>query len=138
MKRIIAGILALLYLSTSLGATVHLHFCMGKLLSWGLVNHESNDCGFCGMPKKADGNHCVSAKQGCCKDEQKQIKTGGDQKIFTSELQFLKVFDQGDVIGNPIHPDLLIPSFLLPFPSTHAPPLMGKVEVFLLNRNFRI
>lgn len=138
MKRIVAGILALLYLSTSLGATVHLHYCMGKLLSWGLVNHESKDCGFCGMPKKADSNHCVSAKQGCCKDEHKQIKTGGDQKIFSSELQFLKVFNQGDVIRHPIHPDFLIASFLLTYPSTHAPPLTGEVAIFLLNGNFRI
>jgi hypothetical protein len=137
MKRIVAGILALLYLSTSLGATVHLHYCMGKLLSWGLVNHESKDCGFCGMPKKADSNHCVSAKQGCCKDEQKQLKSGGDQKIFSSELQF-KAFPQGYFISRPIHPDFLISSFVLTYPSTHAPPLSGEVAIFLLKRSFRI
>ncbi len=138
MKKILVSILALIYLSTSIGATVHLHFCMGKLLSWGFIAHESKDCDFCGMPKNADNNHCFSAKNGCCKDESRQIKTGGDQKISSSGLQLLNVFTQSVVNSHLGQADFRIPSLVIAYPVNHAPPLKGKVAVFLLNRNFRI
>lgn len=138
MKKILVTILAFVYLSTSIGATVHLHYCMGKLLSWGLINHESKHSDFCGMAKKTDNDHCISSKKGCCRDETKQIKTGGDQKIFSSEFEFLKVFTQGNAISHSIPLAFHTASIAIGYPVTHALPLTGKPAVFLLNRNFRI
>lgn len=117
---------------------MHLHYCMGKLVSWGLINHDSKNCGFCGMPKKVGNKHCITAKMGCCKDEHKQVKTGDDQKIVSSELQLLKLFPQASAINHPALPDFRVPSFAMEHPSTNAPPVIGKVAIFLLNRNFRI
>jgi hypothetical protein len=42
MKKALATILAVIYLSTSIGATVHFHYCMGKLASWGLTDQHSS------------------------------------------------------------------------------------------------
>ena len=36
MKKLLITILALVYLTVSSGATVNLHYCMGKLMSWDL------------------------------------------------------------------------------------------------------
>ncbi|MBK6990321.1 MAG: hypothetical protein IPH34_00115 [Chitinophagaceae bacterium] len=36
MKKFITAILAVLYISTSTGAMVHMHYCMGQLADWGL------------------------------------------------------------------------------------------------------
>ena len=89
MKKVLATILAFVYLSTSMGATIHLHYCMGKLASWGLIDHDSKNCTKCGMVKKTPGSHFMAAKMDCCRDEHKQIKTDKDQKLFPAE--FFKV-----------------------------------------------
>ena len=67
MKKFLTTILALVYLATSTGATIHLHYCMGRLFSWSLVDKDSKTCGQCGMPKSGKDAHCLSFKDGCCK-----------------------------------------------------------------------
>jgi hypothetical protein len=138
MKKVLTTILAFVYLSTSMGATVHLHYCMGKLVSWGLINHDSKNCTICGAVKNADNTHCISAKSGCCKDEHKQVKTNGDQKIVSSDLQFLKLFSSATTVSVQSLPDFRVASFAIAYPTSNAPPDIGKVAVFILNRNFRI
>lgn len=83
MKKVVLAILAVLYLGTSTGATLHLHYCMGKLADWGLTQNDSNECGKCGMEKVEKDNH------GCCKDEQKFLKNESDQK--TTDLTFKQI-----------------------------------------------
>ena len=50
MKKFITAILAVLYLGTSSGATIHMHYCMGKLADWGLGHKNSKTCGQCLLP----------------------------------------------------------------------------------------
>jgi hypothetical protein len=52
MKKLFVAILAILYLSTSTGATLHVHYCMGRLAGWGLGHNNSKTCGKCGMEKR--------------------------------------------------------------------------------------
>lgn len=138
MKKILATILAFLYLATSMGATVHLHYCMGKLVSWGLHDHESKNCTFCGMPKKITHKHCITAAKNCCKDKHQQIKTDKDQKVSQFEFQGYKFFPGLSLIGYSSLPGIHISSLVVDYPTANAPPKIGKVPVFLLNRNFRI
>jgi len=138
MKRFLATILACVYLSTSIGATVHLHYCMGKLMSWGLIDNDGKNCATCGMAKKTDNANCVSAKMGCCKDEHKEIKTDKDQKLAPSEYQTLTFFTGAVADTNHELPDFSIYSIAIAYPNINAPPSTGKVPVYLLNRNFRI
>jgi hypothetical protein len=138
MKKFLATILALIYLSTSVGATVHLHYCMGKLLSWGLINNDSKDCTFCGMPKNSKTVHCQSSKNGCCKDEQKHVKVDKDQKATESAYKFVSLSFE-TVAGNFVSlPDSYVASHIVGYPTTNAPPDHNKVPVFLRNCNFRI
>ena len=137
MKRFLATILAFIYLSTSIGATVHLHYCMGKLISWGLIYKEGKNCATCGMAKKTNDTKCVTAKMGCCKDEHKQIKTEKDQKLIQSELQITFLSSETVVDHFQALADFSISSLSTEYPNTNAPPLC-KVPVYLLNRNFRI
>ena len=97
MKKLLATILAFVYLCTSMGATIHLHYCMGKLASWGLIDHESKTCAQCGMIKKIPASQNMTAKMDCCRDEHKQIKTDNDQKLFPSE--FFKYNNLSQVIA---------------------------------------
>ncbi|MEO7766056.1 MAG: hypothetical protein ABIS01_01475, partial [Ferruginibacter sp.] len=57
MKKFIVAILALLYIITSTGAIVHLHYCMNQLADSGLVHHSSKKCPKCGMEKSEKKNN---------------------------------------------------------------------------------
>ncbi len=71
MKKIVVILLLVIYGSTSVGATIHMHYCMNEFIGWNLWhNDKENECGKCGMKDK---------KGGCCKDEQKQLKLSADQ-----------------------------------------------------------
>jgi hypothetical protein len=138
MKKSLAAILALLYLSTSMGATLHFHYCMGKLASWGLINHESKSCALCGAPKKVVANHCIAPKNDCCQDDYKQIKVGGDQKVSQLEFQVLKLLPAALVVNYQPASDISFSSFLLEHSVSNSPPRTQKIPVFILHCDFRI
>jgi len=138
MKKFLSGILAIFYLSTSMGASIHMHYCMGKLISWGLVNHESRNCEYCGMPKFSAAGGNQIAKKGCCSDEHKQLKTDKDQKLPFGEFEFLKQIP--DVLSLQlnslsIHP---VSSGIINRPVANAPPDTPKLPLFIRFCNFRI
>jgi hypothetical protein len=138
VKKVLVTILAFVYLSSSMGATIHLHYCMGKLASWGLINHESDKCAQCGMIKKTADSQSITAKTNCCRDEHKQIKTDKDQKLSPSE--FFKHYNLSQVIA--VNKPGLVStkafSISIAYPNTNAPPLFGNLPQFILYRNFRI
>ena len=128
MKKILVSILAVFYLASSVGATVHLHYCMDKLINWSLLNKEGDECDKCGMEK--DG--------GCCKDENKFVKNNVDQKVTGLAAQFIRI----DAVATPV--GLIYPSehyfssLIKEYPISHAPPRNNDVGIYLLNRVFRI
>ena len=139
MKKLFATILAVIYLSTSMGMTVHLHYCMGKLFSWGLANPDKEEnCGRCGMPKSNTDSHCKTIKSGCCKDTHTIVKLDKDQKAAESAYKFFTLsFDA--VSGSLANlPDRYVASFIVDYPTTNAPPDPDKVPLFIRNCNFRI
>src|SRR6187399_3294380 len=81
MKKILVSILAVFYLASSVGATVHLHYCMDKFIDWSLLKEDGDKCDKCGMAK--DG--------GCCKDENKFVQNNTDQKLAESSIQLIQM-----------------------------------------------
>jgi hypothetical protein len=131
MKKIIVTIFAFLYLAVSCGATVHLHYCMGKLVEWEFWHKkDSGKCSKCGMAKSF-------SKDGCCKDENKVVKIEKDQKvaeaILSLELPFVAVivsFDETPVV--PVFSVTIENHF------NHSPPRSNGVAVYLRNCVFLI
>lgn len=74
MKKLIVSVLAFLYISSSCEATVYLHYCMGKQVSFSFMPEHSGNCHKCGM-KKTGGT------KGCCKDEKKVLKSDPNQGL---------------------------------------------------------
>jgi hypothetical protein len=138
MKKLLTTALALIYLTSSMGATVHLHFCMGKLIGWGLVDSDTKNCSYCGMQKITKPANCTVAKEDCCRDEQKQLSTDKDQRQALASFKFSKLLSDQFLLnpgGNaPVFH--LIPS--IDFPNNNAPPEAEKIAIFLRNCNFRI
>jgi hypothetical protein len=138
MKKIVVSILAIVYLSTSMGATVYLHYCMGRLVSWGLSEHSGKSCDFCGMQKKGTSGEHVIGMKGCCHDESRQIKNNKDQKTAQEPFQVTKVTALVAVLPQPVWDDTVVPSPAVSRPFSHGPPLTASVPVFLRNCNFRV
>jgi hypothetical protein len=138
MKKVLATILAVIYLSTSIGATVHFHYCMGKLVSWGLTDQHGKDCRFCGMPKKTATEHCIAAQQGCCADQHQHVQGTQEQKVNAAANQYTSaifaIIDASYLSQlSPAVSPVSISSLFM-----HAPPHDPCVPAYLLNRNFRI
>ncbi|HKB43867.1 MAG TPA: hypothetical protein VKC90_05750 [Chitinophagaceae bacterium] len=133
MKKFLVFILSLVYLTGSTGATVHMHYCMGKLVGWSL-QHDSkkkDKCRKCGMKNFAN-------KKGCCKDEQKHIQIEKDQKGSAFQCNFNDQFDALASWSTTKSASAYIISPVLEYTTTHAPPFKEKAPVFIRNCVFRI
>jgi hypothetical protein len=49
MKKFLFLILTLAYFTSTSGATIYFHQCMGKTIAWDLKANENNTCTKCGM-----------------------------------------------------------------------------------------
>ncbi|QEH42472.1 hypothetical protein [Chitinophaga sp. XS-30] len=132
MKKIVALILAVLYMASSTGATFHMHYCNGKLVDVALWHGEQHPCEKCG-PETG-----ICAKS-CCEDEHKTVKLDNDQQSKESSVHFMQ--PAGAVI--PLHskPDFSAAA-VLPVKYTHrvshAPPRVNPVETHILYCTFLI
>jgi hypothetical protein len=132
MKKVTVVILALLYLTTSTGANLNLHYCMGELADWGLGENKSKICGICGMEKGDEKDN------GCCKDEQKFIKNDTDQKVVESSLDIIKVLAVAPLPEYTELPALLFSSLTEQNPVSNAPPRTKGQALYILNSTFLI
>ena len=127
MKKILVSILAVFYLASSVGATVHLHYCMDKFINWSLLK-GGDKCNKCGMEK--DG--------GCCKDENKFVKNNVDQNVAEFAIQLIQV----TAVARPtafIYPsEQYFSSLIQEYPIINAPPRNNGVGIYILNSVFRI
>jgi hypothetical protein len=132
MKRFLIGILASIYLVASLGATIHMHYCMGSLAGWSLTPSNQQNCDVCGMKKNA------SSAKPCCKHEKHSFKIADDQNTAT------KTFIQAPAIAIlfPVYTYQLsgdkLSSITQEWPLTNSPPRSTAIAVYLSNKNFRI
>jgi len=132
VKKFLIAILAVLYLGSSTGVTVYMHYCMGELSGSGLGYDESQSCGKCGMEKCADDDN------GCCKDEQKFIKNADDQKTTEAGFQLMQLVATAIPVSFGELPAVDFLTITVENPLSNSPPLSKSQPVYLLNRNFRI
>jgi hypothetical protein len=132
MKKIAVVILALLYITTTTGANLNLHYCMGELADWGLGSSKSKTCGFCGMEKGDEKDN------GCCKDEQKFIKNDNDQKFVESATYTLKIPAVAQLPVYTASSCIQLVSVKEQNPVSHAPPRYKVLPIFISNRVFLI
>ncbi|HTB24421.1 MAG TPA: hypothetical protein VK711_03580 [Puia sp.] len=128
MKKLIVSILAFLYITSSCEATVYLHYCMGKQVSFSFLPEDSKNCHRCGMKKSDKG-------MGCCKDEQKIIKSDKNQKltdlVYSNKLQkkFITVHTSFRAFAVATERLCIISNS-----SAHSPPGIQGSHRFILNR----
>ncbi len=126
MKKFIVTILALIYLISSAGATLHLHYCMDKLVDWSLSERTGDLCENCGMEEIGS----------CCKDERHFIKNNTDQKCAQFDIPLFQI----SAVATPA--PLIITSELCfsqkaKHRTSHISP-NSVLEILILNCVFRI
>ena len=131
MKKFTVAILALIYLSASIGVTMHMHYCMGRVAGWGLSNNESKICSKCGMEKSEKNS-------GCCKDKHTFFKNSTDQKVTESSLQAIQLMAAGMPASFTEISSFGFPSVTEENPISHAPPLDHDIPIYILNCVYRI
>jgi hypothetical protein len=131
MKRVLVTILSILYIASATGATVHIHYCMGKFMSASLIRIAEDKCSKCGMKK--------TLQSGCCKDEHKTFNT--------SEHQLAKAsfhFSHQQVCPSyvPVYSFRNYPVYATvvnDIAGVHAPPFYWRTcPIYIRVRNFRI
>ena len=128
MKRILVSILAVFYLASSVGATVHLHYCMDKFIDWSLLKSDGDKCDKCAMEK--DG--------GCCKDENKFVKNNVDQKVTESAIQLIQMAAVATPTAFIYTSEYHFTSIIQENSLSHAPPRNNGIGIHILNCVFRL
>ena len=130
MRKFIATILAILYLLTSTGATIHVHYCMGKLKSIGFWHSNS---------KKDACPTCVMAnKKGCCEDNHQIVKIDEQYDVPRSTIAFYKYFLQIPYYNSINFHLEIVPSSGITYRSTNSPPGINTISLYIVNCVYRI
>lgn len=133
MKKLFVFILAVIYLSEASGMGLHLHYCMDKLVYWGLTEPKKK-CATC--------DHSINcapkiACKDCCKDELKTAKFDNankvDQVLLTRNfpIETVHLFSSLEI-------PCIVPYTTIRAYNINAPPDLYKVPIFIFNRVFRI
>lgn len=133
MKKFLILILTFAYFASTSGATVHLHYCMGKLVEQNLWHNQKEECGKCGMDKSETNDD-----NGCCKDEHKQLKLDVAHKIAGSTFDHLQLLAIALPVSFVELPIISFSSIAEENPTSNAPPRSFGVAIYKRNCVFRI
>ena len=130
MKKAVVILLILIYSSATMGATVHLHYCMNEIVGRSFLHNDDGKCGKCGMEEQD--------KEGCCKDEKKQFKLKTDHPNVSS-TSFLTMASDPAVVTD--FPNFNFKPLLITtekYSTCHAPPGIGNIRLHILHCVFLI
>lgn len=127
MKKLIILLIAVIYMGAASGTTVHLHYCMEKLIGYDLIKSEGEKCNKCGMEAGKD----------CCKDEQKLLKLDTEHKASESNFYFVKLLPAIVQHTSEVAAERLTATVAL-HPLAHAPPFIYSNPIYLRNCVFLI
>lgn len=131
MKKFFVTILSILYMASAMGATVHVHYCMGKIADFSLFHKEEDRCKKCGM-KKAERS------KGCCKDENKTFKINVHKQSTASYDFSHQPITPGFIPGYHTQSETVF-FYYRQNAMNHIPPLIcRKCPIYIKVRNFRI
>lgn len=130
MKKAIAAISLLVYLTATCGIVINSHYCMKKLVSVHLFETKAKVCGLCGMD--------MHDNSGCCRDEVKVARLIQDQvKIPVTMYELPSVETLAPVVSDFLVASLYYVSEDRHF-HNHSPPLLSQQDTYLQNSVFRI
>ncbi|MBO9205208.1 MULTISPECIES: hypothetical protein [Niastella] len=124
MKKYLVTILALVYLTSTLGATLRLDCCLENLVAVGLGESAHHDL--------------LNKENKDCNEEHKQVKLGHEQKHTDNQIRVAKSFPvtiASDFPGYSFH---AVATLTEAYPLNNAPPQPASIPLFILNCIHRI
>lgn len=130
--QILASVMALLVLASTISWTVDKHFCMGRVMDISFFVHAED----CGMEEAMADMEDQTLQNSCCDDESFTVKGQDDLKLSWNDLdleqqQFLAVFAQSYL-------DIFNPVEELPVPHEQYPPPILVRDIHILDQVFLI
>ena len=124
MKQFLVTILALVYLTSTVGATLRLDCCLENLVKARLVTGTQ------------DAHWSKENKD--CKDDHKQAKFGHEQKRNDNHLRVAKIFPATTTTGFPEYAIHAVDTLTDSYPVNNAPLRQASIPLFILNCVHRI
>ena len=131
MKKYLLLILTFSYFASTTGATVYLHYCMGKMVEWNIVGNEKDSCPGCGMDKSK------KSSKDCCNDEHKQLKVVTDHSITETALKGLHLTTLALPVSYIDITAIAFSSIAEENPTSNAPPESNGIALYKRNCVFR-
>jgi hypothetical protein len=150
MTKVFTIWLMLVYAFSATGATVHLHYCCGKLLKFAVqdqVSLDGDDCPLCPKHHQNKKNTACSSDESCeiglrksnhCQDVKVDAKKTTGEHLPGSDKNLAKIYP----LGLPVF--TLIGFLDLPLadrhtaPETDDPPRIGVKPLFIQHCTYRI
>jgi hypothetical protein len=124
MKKFLVTILAFVYLTSTVGATLRLDCCLENLVTWSQGANLHNDAG--------------SKEIKDCNNEHKQAKPGHEQKHNDTHTRFAKSFPATLTTPFPGHSFYTVASLPEAYAVNNAPPQRAAIPLFILHCIHRI
>lgn len=123
MKKLLVTILALAYLTSTIGATVRLDCCLDKLISVTLGSTTQED---------------LWSEEKDCKDDHKQLRLGHEQKRNDAKIRVAKFVTSSINPRIPEYSFHAVSTLTETYPVNNAPPQQAKIPLFILHCVHRI
>ena len=86
VKKIVAIFFLFIYGFTTVGATVHQHFCMGEYIGSNIYHTQKKECGKCGMK--------TAKSKDCCQDKHQFIQLKREHNQASVAIDAPKFFSE--------------------------------------------
>jgi hypothetical protein len=128
VKKFLAILFTVLYITAASGTPLYLQYCKGQLVDLNIGLGESADCDNCPFE---------NADQKCCDVKQQQLQA--DEFNHTSAVSLTKVFIQA-VVPETFFRIVVPPisAIQVDHPTSNGPPVAGKIALHIKNCTFRI
>lgn len=130
MKNLVAIFFLVIYSLTTVGTTMHAHYCMGEFMGSSLYHSKSEKCNKCGMTK--------AKSKGCCKDEHKFISLKREHNQTKASVEIPNFFAEAPVPVSIFYDIIPVSYNAETVAIIHSPPLIHKERLYLLNCVFLI
>lgn len=130
VKKVVAIFFLFIYSFTTVGATIHSHYCMSKYMGSSLYHPKNNKCEKCGMAK--------AKSKGCCKDEHKYISLKREHNQTTASVEVPGFFSETLLPSCVIYDVASVFCNIKTVATTHSPPLLNLPSLNILYCIFRI
>ena len=126
MKKLVAIFFLTIYSLTTVGATIHSHYCMGEYMGSSLYHSKDNKCEKCGMTK--------AKSKGCCEDKHTYVSLKREHNQYKASVEAPNFFAEAPV---PVFVTYNVVAVTYPITTAntilHPPPLIHKQRLHVLN-----